>query len=137
MIPIAERKINKCIKHDISVPLYNMEKFISRTEKLIKELDRDFEIINFGHLGDNNLHYNVFSKESSKNDKLTKKASKINQIIFENVEKLGGCFSAEHGIGQQRRKELLKFKSKNEILKMKKIKEIFDPKNILNPGKVI
>ena len=61
MIPIAERKINKCIKHDISVPLYNMEKFISRTEKLIKELDRDFEIINFGHLGDNNLHYNVFS----------------------------------------------------------------------------
>jgi len=137
MIPIAERKINKCIKHDISVPLYNMEKFISRTEKLIKELDRDFEIINFGHLGDNNLHYNVFSKESSKNDKLIKKANKINQIIFENVEKLGGCFSAEHGIGQQRRNELLKFKSKNEILKMKKIKEIFDPKNILNPGKVI
>ncbi len=136
MIPIAERKIHSCIKHDISVPLSNMEKFISSTEKSIKSLDKSFAVINFGHLGDNNLHYNVYSKESSNNDKLIKMSKKISDIVFEHVEMLGGSFSAEHGIGQQRRKELLKFKDRDEVARMQKIKKIFDPNGILNPGKV-
>ena len=136
MIPIAKRKIHSCIKHDISVPLSNMEKFISSTEKSIKSLDKSFAVINFGHLGDNNLHYNVYSKESSNNDKLIKMSKKISDIVFEHVEMLGGSFSAEHGIGQQRRKELLKFKDRDEVARMQKIKKIFDPNGILNPGKV-
>ena len=61
----------------------------------------------------------------------------ISNMIFESSEKLGGSFSAEHGIGQQRKKELIKFKKKEEIELMRKIKELFDPNNILNPGKVI
>ena len=137
MVPIAERNIRICLKHDISVPLSNIEKFISRTEKLIQNFDKDFDVINFGHLGDNNLHYNVFSKVESKNIKLEKMSHIISNMIFESSEKLGGSFSAEHGIGQQRKKELIKFKKKEEIELMRKIKELFDPNNILNPGKVI
>ena len=137
MVPIAERNIRICLKHDISVPLSNIEKFISRTEKSIQNFDKDFDVINFGHLGDNNLHYNVFSKVESKNIKLEKMSHIISNMIFESSEKLGGSFSAEHGIGQQRKKELIKFKKKEEIELMRKIKELFDPNNILNPGKVI
>ena len=61
----------------------------------------------------------------------------INKIVFSNVIKYNGSISAEHGIGQLRRKELKKFKSDDEIKKMVQIKKIFDPKGIMNPGKII
>ena len=61
----------------------------------------------------------------------------VNEIIFSNVQKFNGSISAEHGIGQLRKDELKKYKSSEEIQRMKKIKKIFDPKNIMNPGKVL
>ena len=62
--------------------------------------------------------------------------NKIYSFVNELVEEYGGSFSAEHGIGQIKKNSLLKFKSKNEIDVMKKLKKVFDPKNILNPGKI-
>ena len=90
----------------------------------------------FGHLGDNNLHFNVLIDKSSL-EKKNNSRKKINEIVFRNVNKFNGAISAEHGIGQLRKKELKKHKSIQEINKMKSIKKIFDPNNILNPGKVI
>ena len=135
-IPVEERKIGSIIKHDVSIPLENMENFIKTTELEIKQFDRMSEIINFGHLGDNNLHYNVVINNPQK-IKSSSTPKIINNIIFNNVMKNKGSISAEHGIGQLRKKELFEFKGKASIKAMKSIKKIFDPRNIFNPGKVI
>ena len=135
-IPVEERKIGSVIKHDVSIPLENMENFIKTTELEIKQFDRMSEIINFGHLGDNNLHYNVVINNPQK-IKSSSTPKIINNIIFNNVMKNKGSISAEHGIGQLRKKELFEFKGKASIKAMKSIKKIFDPRNIFNPGKVI
>jgi len=135
-IPLAEKKENFIIPHDISIPLKNIGDFISSTTKSIKKYKKHSTIINFGHLGDNNLHFNVLIKKHSENQK--KKITKsINRIIFDNVKKFEGAISAEHGIGQLRKKELKIHKTNSEINIMKKIKKVFDPNNILNQGKVI
>lgn len=135
LIPTSELNEGYIIKHDISIPLENMLKFINQTEKELLKIDNTIGLINFGHIGDNNLHYNVFQK-NNKNKDLKLKKKIINQIIFENVNSLGGSFSAEHGIGQLRRNEFRKYKTRNEIKKMLEIKKIFDPNNIFNPGKI-
>ncbi len=133
-IPLAEKKENFVIKHDVSVPLDNMDKFIRQTDS---ELMKAFpaQIINFGHIGDNNLHYNVSIQSSSElNEEEVLK--NVNEIVYSNITKLGGSISAEHGIGQLRKKDLKKFKSKFELGQMQSIKKIFDPFGIFNPGKV-
>lgn len=136
LIPISEKNLIGCIKHDVSVPLEFLETFIKKTDQEIKKLDKTFNFINFGHIGDNNLHYNAYTSEKSKTKRLINKKKSINKIVFENVYKFNGSFSAEHGIGQLRKKELIKYKDKFEIEKMKAIKKIFDPNKIFNPGKV-
>ncbi len=134
-IPLAERKEDFIIPHDISIPLINISKFVEETTKSITNFESSSSIINFGHLGDNNLHYNVLIRNQQKNSKKFLSKS-INRIVFDNVNKFGGAISAEHGIGQLRKKELSRHKEVNEINKMKGIKKLFDPKNILNPGKI-
>lgn len=136
LIPLAETVIGCCINHDISIPLNKMENFLKKTEEEISKIDKDFAIINFGHVGDNNLHYNIYSRNKFKNPKLKKNENLVNSIIFENAYRNGGSFSAEHGIGQLRVNELRKYKSNFEFTKMKKIKKLFDPNNILNPNKL-
>ena len=131
-IPIEEKNEGFNIKHDVSIPLENMESFIKITEKEINKFDFA-EIINFGHIGDNNLHYNVLIKKKKISQKLIKD---INNIVFTNVKKNGGSISAEHGIGQLRKDDLIEFKTSFELEQMKSIKRIFDPLNIFNPGKV-
>ena len=102
-----------------------------------KKMEESSVIINFGHLGDNNLHFNVLVKEKDKTSNKEKIKKRISRVVFNSVNKFGGAISAEHGIGQLRRNELTRHKNKNEITKMRKIKKIFDPNNILNPGKVV
>ena len=134
-IPLAERKEDFIIPHDISIPLTNISEFVKKTTKCIKEYLDGSKIINFGHLGDNNLHFNVLINEQQN---LSRKSicNSINKIVFDNVKIFGGAISAEHGIGQLRKAELKRNKEVFELNKMKDIKKIFDPQNILNPGKV-
>ena len=136
LIPISEKSLDVCIKHDISIPLNNMEEFIDKTTSQINKIDDSFRVINFGHIGDNNLHFNVFSIDKKKHKKLFENKRKINNLVFNNTEVLNGSFSAEHGIGQLRKKEMRKFKSSFELSLMKKIKKNIDPNNIMNPGKI-
>ena len=135
-IPPSETREKICIQHDISIPLDCMDTFLKNTTQKITKLTNDIHLINFGHLGDNNLHFNVLSSEVTNYKRLLKNKKKITDIIYENVSKFNGSFSAEHGIGQLKRQELRKYKSKEEIEKMLNIKNNFDPKNILNPGKI-
>ena len=135
-IPQSETNEKICIQHDISLPLENMNEFIKETINEIKNISPDIKIINFGHLGDNNLHFNILSSETSNYNTLIKNKDRITGIIYSKTYKYHGSFSAEHGIGQLKRKELKKYKPKEEIEQMLKIKKNFDPNNILNPGKI-
>ncbi len=134
-IPLAERKEDFIIPHDISIPLTNISEFVKKTTTSIKEFLIGSKIINFGHLGDNNLHFNVLIKKQ-KNLSRESICKSINKIVFDNVKIFGGAISAEHGIGQLRKLELKRNKEVFELNKMRDIKKIFDPHNILNPGKI-
>ena len=137
LIPLAETKEGFCIKHDISIPLENMENFIKKTMLAIKKIEPNVRLVNFGHLGDNNLHFNIMYLTKENSQKLRKNSDRINNVIYEKVKQNKGSFSAEHGIGQLKKKQLKLYKSKLEYSKMKAIKKLFDPNNIFNPGKVI
>jgi len=136
-IPLAEKLLKNVIQHDVSLPLNFIDKFIEKSSSSLKKLDSKISIINFGHLGDNNLHFNIFIDKILDRKEYKKIQKDINRIVFSNVMRFNGSISAEHGIGQLRRRELKKFKSADEIKKMIQIKKIFDPKGIMNPGKII
>ena len=134
-IPLAEKKENFVIKHDVSIPLERMEQFINETDQKLKK-NFSAEIINFGHIGDNNLHYNVSVSKNMKPNEENRVLKKVNDIVYSHTTKFGGSISAEHGIGQLRKDDLKKYKSRFELEKMKSIKKIFDPFDIFNPGKI-
>ena len=93
-------------------------------------------LYSFGHIGDGNIHYNMIVSKNNSNDSYISLRNNIYSYVNNLVQEYGGSFSAEHGIGQIKKNSLLKFKSNNEIELMKKLKKAFDPKNILNPGKI-
>ena len=134
-IPLAEKKEKFVIKHDVSIPLEKMDEFINETDKKLKK-SFSAEIINFGHIGDNNLHYNISVLKNTKPNEEKEVLKKVNDIVYFNTTKFGGSISAEHGIGQLRKDDLKKYKSRFELEQMKSIKKIFDPFDIFNPGKV-
>ena len=134
-IPLAEKKEKFVIKHDVSIPLEKMDEFIDETDQKLKE-KFSADIINFGHIGDNNLHYNVSVLKNIKPNEKKEILKKVNDIVYSNTTKSGGSISAEHGIGQLRKNDLKKYKSRFELEQMKLIKKIFDPFSIFNPGKI-
>ena len=125
----------KYITNDISLPLDKISKFIEYTSKEIKKINSFIRIYAFGHLGDGNIHFNMIQPEKYSGN-FNNLRGKIYKIVNDSVYMFGGSFSAEHGIGIIKKDSLKKYKDDNEIKIMKKIKIAFDPKNIMNPGKI-
>ena len=126
----------KYITNDISLPIDKLDEFINTATLEINKLIPGTRIYSFGHLGDGNIHFNMIEPYKFNKD-FDKYRNKIYNIVNDLVFKNKGSFSAEHGIGMIKRNSLIKYKSKNEIDFMIKIKKIFDPKNILNPNKLL
>ena len=122
-IPLAEKLLKNVIQHDVSLPLNNIENFINESTYSLRSFYQNISIINFGHLGDNNLHFNVCMDENLNKSQYQSFKKNVNKIIFSSVKKFNGSISAEHGIGQLRKKELKNYKSPEEIKRMKKIKK--------------
>ncbi|MEE8352328.1 MAG: FAD-linked oxidase C-terminal domain-containing protein [Rhodospirillales bacterium] len=93
-------------------------------------------IVAFGHLGDGNIHDNLGQPPGMDRDGFLGEKKRFNRLIYDVVYELGGSFSAEHGIGQQKVDELKRYKDGTELDLMKALKDALDPKGILNPGKV-
>ena len=126
----------KYITNDISLPLDKLENFIKITSKKIKDVVPKTRIYFFGHLGDGNIHFNMIEPINyTKN--FNSYRDKIYDLVNAMAIKNKGSFSAEHGIGMIKKESLKKYKNKNQIEFMKKIKKSLDSKNILNPGKII
>lgn len=93
-------------------------------------------IVTFGHVGDGNLHYNPSQPQAADNAAFIAQRA-VNAIVRDLVHKFGGSISAEHGIGQLKRDELLRYKSPVEIELMRAIKRTLDPQGLMNPSKVL
>ena len=117
---------------DISLPIPVIEKEVQIATKKLKNLSFVEHVFTFGHVADGNIHFII-----GKNDDSIENKEKINEIIYSNLKENGGSVSAEHGIGLDKKKYLYTSRSAEEIKLMKTLKVILDPKNILNPGRVI
>ena len=133
----AQKLEGGSIKHDISVPIASIPDFISEAAKIIETISPGARIVCFGHMGDGNLHYNVSQPVGADKQTYLSLWGEMNHRIHTLVMSYNGSFSAEHGIGQLKRKELVAFKSPVALSLMRSIKQLFDPKNIMNPGKML
>ena len=125
------------IKHDISVPVSRIGEFVERADAALLQAFPGIRIVTFGHVGDGNLHYNQSKPESGENAVFIDSQARVNELVHDIVHSLGGSISAEHGIGQLKRDELLRYKSALEMDMMRTVKRAFDPLGLMNPGKVL
>jgi len=137
-ITLAQAEEGANLKHDITIPLSSLQSFISNTDRAIRSEFPGVRIINFGHLGDGNLHYNI-APPPGIDPKIFNQANeeRIHDLVYEQVEVCKGSISAEHGIGQLKLGDLRSHKGEVAHDLMKAIKVALDPQNILNPYKVV
>ncbi|CAF0971661.1 unnamed protein product [Adineta steineri] len=120
-------------KYDFSLPTSRMYKLVEETEERMKQFSNVGNVTGFGHLGDQNLHLNVTVKDGYSDD--IKQA--LEPWLYEWVAKEHGSVSAEHGLGLHKSKYLELNKGNHSLELMKQMKNMFDPKCILNPYKVL
>jgi FAD/FMN-containing dehydrogenase len=133
----AQRREGPNIKHDISLPVTRMPEFLRAAGKALTATFPDVRFVVFGHLGDGNLHYNLAGPAAMDAVQFMGHAPTVNRIVHDLVVELGGSISAEHGIGQLKREDLVRYKAPVEIDLMRKLKRALDPHDLMNPGKVV
>ena len=125
------------IKHDIAVPVSRIAEFIARADLALAAAFPAVRIVCFGHIGDGNLHYNQSKPDAQSNSEFIEQTEAVNRIVHDLVHQLGGSISAEHGLGQLKREEVLRYKSVTEMDMMRAVKQALDPRGLMNPGKLL
>lgn len=137
-ITLAQGLEGPNIKHDISIPISRISDFVESTSRQLLETFPGSQVVNFGHLGDGNLHYNLAApKTANAHEFFSKNEHAVHHIVYEKVAEYGGSISAEHGIGGLKLDELKDYKCPAALGLMHSIKNAIDPQNIMNPGKVL
>ncbi len=137
-IPLAQAEEGLNIKHDISIPVSRIPAFCAATDALLQREMPGVRLVNFGHLGDGNLHYNVQAPEGGDAAAfLRDREAQVNTLVFDSVQAFGGSISAEHGIGSLKVDKLPHYKSPVALDMMRAIKQALDPQGIMNPGRVV
>ncbi len=137
-ITLAQAEEGANLKHDITIPLSSLDSFIRVTDELMREKFPGVRIINFGHLGDGNLHYNIAPPLGADPKTFNETNEKlIHELVYDQVERCKGSISAEHGVGQLKLDGLRAHKGEVAHDLMKSLKTALDPQNILNPHKVV
>jgi FAD/FMN-containing dehydrogenase len=137
MFSEVQRHAGGSIKHDVSVPIAAVPAFIKEADAAVAALIPGARPLPFGHLGDGNIHYNISQPVGADKEDFLKRWEKVNTAVFAVVRKYGGSISAEHGIGVMKRDLLPSVKDPVALDLMRGLKRMLDPKNILNPGKVL
>ena len=135
-IPEANRRIGSVSSHDISVPLGAISDFVAAADAQIAALG-EFRINCFGHVGDGNLHYNVFPVPGKSRDDHMTERDQIKRVVHDLVHGLGGSVSAEHGVGRLKVDDLERYGDPVKLSAMRAIKHALDPQGIMNPGAVL
>ncbi len=135
-IPEANRLIGAISSHDIALPLGAIPDFIERAGAVVKRLG-PFRINCFGHLGDGNLHYNLFPPRGQSRADHAHRREELKRAVHDLVHEMGGSVSAEHGIGRLKTGDLERYADPVRLSAMRAIKTALDPAGIMNPGAVL
>jgi FAD/FMN-containing dehydrogenase len=133
----SQKREGSSIKHDIAVPVAAIPDFLAKATQAVLALVPGARAVSFGHLGDGNLHFNFNSPKAGDDPAFLAQWDEVQQTVHDIVKEFGGSISAEHGIGAMKVAALPRYKSHEELDAMRALKAAFDPKNILNPGKLI
>ncbi|MEN3974746.1 FAD-binding oxidoreductase [Emcibacter sp. SYSU 3D8] len=125
------------IKHDVSVPIARIPEFIRKATRAVELLIPGIRAVPFGHMGDGNIHFNLSQPLGIDRQVFLDRWEQINVVVHDIVAALEGSISAEHGVGQLKVDEIVRYKSPVEMELMRRIKRAMDPDNILNPGKLV
>ena len=125
------------IKHDVTVPISRMAEFIAVTDAALAREFPGMRNVTFGHLGDGNLHYNVSPPEGVAHAEFLLRTEEVSRVVHDSVARFNGSISAEHGLGQYKREEITRYKSRVEMEMMRAVKRALDPQGLMNPGKVL
>ena len=137
-ITLAQAEEGLNIKHDISIPISAIPAFVEETDALLAREIPGVRMVDFGHLGDGNLHYNVQTPEGGSSQAfLQQYETEVNRIVYDSVRRHGGSISAEHGVGSLKVDSLPKYKDPVALALMSRIKQSLDPKGLFNPNRVI
>ena len=137
-IPMAQALQGANIKHDIALPVSTIARFVARTDALLQRAFPGVRLVDFGHLGDGNLHYNVQAPDGVDAAAFVREhEAAVNTLVYDSVGEFAGSISAEHGIGALKRDELAARKSPVALQLMRAIKHALDPDDLLNPGRVL
>jgi len=137
-VPAAERARGPAVQHDISVPVEAMPAFVETTAPMLEAEFPGTEAIAFGHLGDGNVHYHVIAPGAPDAKAWNAAEGKaISRRVHDLVTQWGGSISAEHGIGQLKRDELVRLGDPVALYMMRAVKAALDPQGLMNPGKLI
>ena len=137
LMPESQKFEGGSIKHDISVPVSKIPQFIIEATRAVENYMPGARVMSFGHMGDGNLHFNVSQPIGMDKKKYFDLWHEMNAVVFDVVLKFEGSISAEHGIGRLKRDHMPEIKSPVELQMMRDLKKLFDPANIMNPGKVL
>jgi glycolate oxidase subunit GlcD len=123
-------------KNDISVLIQRVPAFIADIDAIVAAQYPDFRVVWFGHIGDGNLHLNILKPADLAKEDFFAKCKSVNTQVFETVQRYNGSISAEHGVGMTKKPYLTYTRSPVEVEYLKAIKQVFDPNNVMNPGKI-
>jgi FAD/FMN-containing dehydrogenase len=135
-IPLANRKVGAVSSHDISLPLSAIPGFIDTAPAAIAGLGA-FRVNCFGHLGDGNLHWNVFPERGHAKAEHDAVRDQVKRVVHDLVHGLGGSVAAEHGVGRLKVADLALYADPGKLAAMRAIKAALDPAGIMNPGAVL
>jgi len=136
-LPEGNRRVGSISSHDVSLPIGRIGEFLERAEPRVRAVDPTLRINCFGHMGDGNLHYNIFPPEGGRRQDHDKSRARVREAVHDLVHDLGGSVSAEHGIGRLKTADLIRYGDPAKIEAMRAIKRALDPHGIMNPGAVL
>jgi FAD/FMN-containing dehydrogenase len=137
MMPESQKHEGGSIKHDVSVPVSKIPGFIAEATQAVNNFMPEARVMPFGHMGDGNMHFNVTQPAGMDKRKYLDFWHAMNAVVFAVVQKFDGSISAEHGIGRLKIALMPEIKSAVELGMMQDLKRLYDPLNIMNPGKVV
>lgn len=136
-LPEAQKHEGGSIKHDVSVPVSRVAELITKGSEIIARAYPGARPVPFGHMGDGNIHFNISQPVGSDKAAFLSQWTEMNRVIHDLVASMDGSFSAEHGIGRLKTKEMDLYKDPVELELMRRVKQAIDPKNLMNPGKIM
>ncbi len=134
-IPIANKQVGSVSSHDVSIPISRIPAFIAEADARVTALG-PYRINCFGHLGDGNLHYNIFPPKGENKSAYADQRANVKQAVHDLVHDYEGSVSAEHGIGRLKTKDLIRYGDPVKLATMQAIKQALDPNGIMNPGAI-